>query len=55
VYTKNQRAANETWKEGQKIYADMIIYAIDPARLVPTMCHYKLPTAIVTSLIFSNF
>ena len=36
----------ETRKEGLKSYADMTIYAIDPARLVPAMCHHKLPTAI---------
>ena len=35
-------------KEGLKSSADMTIYAIDPARLVPTMCHYKLPTTIAT-------
>ena len=36
-------------------YADMIIYTIGPATLVPTMCHCKLPKAIVTSLTLSNF
>jgi len=32
-----------------KNYADMIVYAVGPARLVPAMCHRKLPTTIVTS------
>jgi len=50
VQKTNQRATKETRKEGQKIYADMIICAIGPARPVPTMCH---PTTIVTSL--TNF
>ena len=39
---QNQRATNETRKKGLKIYADMTIHAIDPARL--TMCHHQLPT-----------
>ena len=49
------KSTNETRKEGLKKYADMTIYALDPARLVPTMCHHKLPTTIVTSLILSNY
>ena len=52
---QNQRAASETRKEVLKIYADMLIYALGPAKLVPTMCHHKLTTAIVTSLTLSNF
>jgi len=32
---QTQRTTNETWKEGLKSYADMTIYAMDPARLVP--------------------
>ena len=40
---KNQRATNETRKEGLKSYADMRIYAIGPAKLVPTMCHLLSP------------
>jgi len=35
-------------------YADMTIYAIGPATLMPKMCHHKLPTIIVTSLALSN-
>ena len=42
-----------TREEGLKSYADMTIYAIGPAGLVPTMCHHKLPAAIVTSLTLS--
>jgi len=38
-----------------EIYADMIIYTIGPATLVPTMRHHKLTTTIVTSLTLSNF
>jgi len=52
---QNQRAASETRKEVLKIYADMIIYAIGPARLVATMCHHKLPTTSVTLLTLSNY
>jgi len=43
----------ETREEGLKSYADMTIYATHPARLVPTMCHHQLPTAIVMSLTLS--
>jgi len=42
-------------KKGLKIYADMIICATDSARLVPTICHHKLPTTAMTSLTLSNF
>ena len=35
-------------------YADMAIYAIDPAGMVSTMCPHKPPTTIVTFLILSN-
>ena len=41
----NQRARNETRKEQLKSYADMKIYATDPARLVltiMTICHLQL-------------
>jgi len=38
-----------------KSYADLIIYAIGPARLVPTMRHRKCPTTVVTSLTLSSF
>jgi len=47
---QSQRVTNKIRKEGLKIYADMTIYAIDPARLVPKMCHHNLPTIILTSL-----
>ena len=50
----NQRAANWTRKKGLKIYADKANCAIDPARLVPTICHHKLPTTVTTSLTLSN-
>jgi len=49
-WRQTQRNTNEIRKEGLKVYADMTIYAIDPARLVPKMCHHNLPTTIVTSL-----
>ena len=39
---------------GAESYADMTIYAIDPAGTVSTMCSHKLPTTIVTFLILSN-
>jgi len=44
---KTNPTTNETRKEGLKSYADMTIYE---ARLVPKICHHKLPTTIVTSL-----
>ena len=43
---QNQRAANKTRKDGLKSYDSY-------AKLVPTVCHHKLPTTIVTSLILS--
>ena len=51
---QTQRATNKTRKKALRSYADMTIYAIGPARLVPKMCHHKLPTTIVTSLALSN-
>jgi len=51
---RNQRATDETRKEVLKSYANMTIYAIGQARLVPTMCHCK-PTTTATSLTLSNF
>jgi len=36
------------------MYADMTIYAIDPATLGTKMCHHKLPTTIVPLLTLSN-
>ena len=33
----------------------MTTYSIETARLVPTMCHRKLPTPIMTLLTLSNF
>ena len=42
-------------QEGRaEIYADITIYATDPARLVSKICHHKLHTTIATSLTLSN-
>ena len=43
VQKTNPKTATETRKEGLKKYTDM---AIDPARLVPKMCHHNLPTLL---------
>jgi len=40
VQTTNQSTIHETRKEGLKSYVDLTICAIDPAMLVPTMCHH---------------
>ena len=42
----------KSYKQDQ--YTDLTIYAIDPARLVPKMCHHKLPTTVVTLLTLSD-
>ena len=41
VQTANQSTIPETRKEGLKSYVGLTIYAIDPAMLVPTMCHHN--------------
>ena len=41
VQMTNQSTIHETRKEGLKSYVDLTIYAIDPAMLVPTMCHHN--------------
>ena len=46
----NPKSYKRDQEEGLKSYADMTMYTIDPARLVPIRCHHKLPAAIVTSL-----
>ena len=43
---QNQRATNKTRKDRLKSYDSY-------AKLVPTVCHHKLPTTTVTSLILS--
>ena len=54
---KTEPKSNKRDQEVLKNYAagDMAIYAIDPAKLVPTMCHCKLPTTIFTLLTLSYF
>jgi len=44
VQKTNQRATNKNRKEGLKSHDDIT------ARLVPTLCHHKLPTTIATLL-----
>ena len=50
-----EQQLRDTRKEVLKRYADMTIFAIGPARLVPTMCHHKLPTTIVILPTLINF
>ena len=49
------RPGRKTRKEALKSYADMIICITGPARMVPAMCHHKLPTNSVTLLTLSKF
>jgi len=41
VQNTNQCTITETRKEGLKSYVDLTIYTIDPAMLVPTVCHHN--------------
>jgi len=53
-----QKTNPKSYKQDQEgrveHYADMKIYTVDQARLVPKMCPHKLPTTLVKSLTLSN-
>ena len=52
---KTKPKCNKWDQKGRaRSYADMTIYAIDPAGTVSTMCPHKRPTTIVIFLILSN-
>jgi len=51
------KAKQQQTRPGRKDWKVMLTWQsmLDPARLAPTMCHHKLPTAIVTLLTLSRF